>query len=55
MNAVQIVEFIQKLLNLGLSVAEIAKRLCDEYGGYQIPAIEDFDKETRELEKKEDL
>lgn len=55
MNAVQIVEFIQRMLNLGLSIAEIAKRLCDEYGGYQIPNIDDFDKETRELEAKENL
>lgn len=55
MNAVQIVEFIQGLLKLGMSVSEIAKRLCDEYGGYEIPCIDDFDKETRELANKEDL
>lgn len=50
MSTVQIVKLIQHLLNLGLSMTEITKRLCSEYGGYQIPCIEDFDKETRDLE-----
>lgn len=52
MGAVQIVEFIERLLSLGLSISEIAKRLCDEHAGYQIPDMKTFDAETRELEKR---
>lgn len=52
MGAIQIVEFIERLLALGLGISEIAKRLCDEHAGYRIPGMEDFNAETRELEKR---
>lgn len=55
MSAVELVTFIQGLLNVGMTVADIAKRVCDEHGGYVIPNIDEFDKETRELAKREPL
>lgn len=55
MTAIELVTTIKSMLELGVSIADIAKRLCDEHAGYTIPSIKDFDEETLALANKPKL
>lgn len=55
MTAIELVTTIKSMLELGVSIADIAKRLCDKHAGYTIPSIKDFDEETLALANKPKL
>lgn len=55
MTTVELITTIKSLLELGMSVADVAQRVCDEHSGYTIPNIDEFDKETRELANRPNL
>lgn len=55
MTTVELITTIKSLLELGMSVADVAQRVCDEHAGYTIPNIDEFDKETRELANRPNL
>lgn len=55
MTTIELVTTIKSMLELGISIVDIAKRLCNEHAGYTIPSIKDFDEETLALANKSKL
>jgi hypothetical protein len=54
-NAISLLAIVESGLRVGASAAEIARRLCDEHGGYQLPTVQEFDEQTRQLRELPDL
>jgi len=55
MNATQFIAVIQSGLNLGLTAAEIARRICADHSGQAVPTLKEFEARVDSLRELPDL
>jgi len=55
MKAENLIAIIQSGLNLSLTAAEIARRVCTDHGGQAVPTLEEFEARVDSLRDLPDL